>query len=86
MPAGTTMVLAPLPAGQASTAVSVFAACIASRNCQPREVGAAPAAGLVSDPLEMRANCPDADVQLLCDVLVSFALGQQSQHFPFTFA
>ena len=44
---------------------------------QPGQVGAATAAGLVPDPVQVRADGADADVQLPGDLRVGAALGDQ---------
>ena len=50
---------------------------------QAGQVGAAAAAGLVPDPVQVRADRADADVQLRGDLRVGAALGDQGDQFPF---
>jgi hypothetical protein len=50
---------------------------------QAGQVGAAPAAGLVPDPVQVGADGADADVQPLGDLGVGGAAGDQDDQFPF---
>ena len=50
---------------------------------QPGQVGAAVAAGLVPDPVLVRADRADADVQLGGGLRVGVALGDQGYQLPF---
>ena len=50
---------------------------------QAGQVGAAAAAGLVPDPVQVRADGADADVQLRGDLGVGAALGDQGDQLPF---
>ena len=50
---------------------------------QAGQVGAAAAAGLVPDPVQVRADRTDADVQLRGDLRIGAALGDQGDQFPF---
>jgi hypothetical protein len=49
---------------------------------QTGQVGAAAAAGLVPDPVQVRADRADADVQLVGDLGVGAALGDQGDQLP----
>ena len=48
----------------------------------PGQVGAAPAAGLVPDPVQVGADGADADEQLLRDLRVGPAAGDQGDQLP----
>ena len=50
---------------------------------QAGQIGAAAAAGLVPDPVQVPADGPDADVQLPGDLSVGPSLGDQGDQFPF---
>ena len=50
---------------------------------QAGQVGAAAAAGLVPDPVQVGADGPDADVQLGGDLRVGAALGDPRDQLPF---
>ena len=50
---------------------------------QAGQVSAAAAAGLVPDPVQVRADRADADVQLGGDLGVGAALGDQGDQLPF---
>jgi len=50
---------------------------------QPGQVGAAPGAGLVPDPVQVRADRAAADVQPGGDLRVGGALGDQGDQLPF---
>src|SRR5262245_9348435 len=50
---------------------------------QAGQVGAAAAAGLVPDPVQVRADGADADVQLRGDLGVGAALGDQGDQLAF---
>ena len=49
----------------------------------PGELGAAAAPGLVPDPVQAGPDCADADGQVVGDLGVGAALGDQGDQFPF---
>src|SRR5579862_2023832 len=53
------------------------------RQGQPGQVGAAAATGLVADPVQVRPDRADADVQLGGDLRVGMTLGDQGDQLPF---
>jgi hypothetical protein len=52
--------------------------------CQPGQVSPAPATGLVPDPVQMRADRANADVQLRGDLRVGAAPGDQADQLLFS--
>ena len=76
--------------GRVGTTTHAPQACLAGRRAldesglqgQPGQVGAAPAAGLVPDPVQVGADGADADVQLGGDLGVGAALGDQGDQLP----
>jgi hypothetical protein len=69
----------PTPAGQASTWLGQ-----AGLQCQPGEVRATAAAGLVPDSVQVRADRAHADVQVTSDLGVGTAPGHQGHQFLLT--
>jgi hypothetical protein len=71
---------APTPAGQAAATWLGQA----GLQCQPGEVRATAAAGLVPDSVQVRADRADADVQVTSDLGVGTAPGHQGHQFLLT--
>jgi hypothetical protein len=70
----------PTPAGQAASTWLGQA----GLQCQPGEVRATAAAGLVPDSVQVRADCAHADVQVTSDLGVGTAPGYQGHQFLLT--